>query len=472
MMPQTILDTSMQNPALGTLVPVAYGRLPDDVLTGFPIYLRNVGASGEESFRLYAGDEVPFNAEHRQRLTELGVEFLHIPEQCQMALRRRLEDRIERVALDTGMELAARCEMVYETAIELIAEMQSLPQPVDAAPRLTRLARAIVTLHREDSRAFTYFYSAARHDDYSVTHVANAATWLPALAIALGETKNEQLAALCLGAMLYDVGMILLPRGILQNKGKFTAIERRQMQQHPETGAQILSQACLDPLISTMALQHQERLDGSGYPRGLTFDRIHAAARMAAVIDTFDSLTSFRPYRQREVTPQAALATLKRETPHHYDPKVVDAWAKLVVAACPEAQESAARERPAGPDASLGRRRFRRYAVKCQATLKRLALVGGIWMEKSTVSAVAHNLSRGGLGLLTRTALQPGEYYRAKLQGKEGMNKMLAIMIVRTRLRSDGWHEAGARFVDLEAEASPLPNGEFVTPESVQTPSA
>lgn len=456
-------QTQEAGKAIPPLVPVCFGRMPDEVLSGFPIYLRSLDGSGEGSFRLYAGAEVEFTAEHRQRLTELGITFVHIPAEHQAAMRRRLEERIERVASDAAIELAARCEIVYEAAVELISETAT--SPMQAVPRLTRVARAIVKLHQEDNRAFTYLYAAARHDDYGVTHTVNAATWLPALAMALGESKTETLVTLCVGAMLYDVGMTQLPPAILQNKGKLTAIERRQMQQHPESGAQLLAQIPgIDSLAITMALQHQERLDGSGYPRALTFDRIHVAARMAAVIDTFDSLTSFRPYRERMVSPQAALATLRREAPHHYDPKVVEAWAGLIVNACPEARSEIPRETEQS-EASLGRRRFKRYSVKCPAVLKKLALVKGIWMEKATLSAVAHNLSRGGLGLLTRTKLQPGTYFRARLQGKDGVGRTLEIMVVRTRDRGDGWCEAGARFVDLAAEASPIPNGEFVSPE-------
>jgi len=202
-----------------------------------------------------------------------------------------------------------------------------------------------------------------------------------------------------------------------------------------------------------MALQHQERLDGSGYPRRLTFDRIHHASRMLAVVDTYDALTSFRPYRDANLQPGTAVELLRKEATHHYDAKMVAAWTELLRGACPEALQTAQEVTQAVSSAGTSRRRFERYSVKCPATLVKLACIGGIWTNRGTVEAMAQNLSRGGLGLLTREPLQTGDYYRAKIRRKDGMVTPLELIIVRTRESRDGWYEAGARFVDLSREA-------------------
>lgn len=441
-------------------VPICFSRIPDDVLCGFPLHLRNLDARGAESFTLYAAPGTTFTAEHRRRLYDLGANFLYIPEGEQRELRRQLEERVEKIASDRGMDLAERCEIVYETAFELIDDTFAKRDLRLAVPRLRRVAGAIVGLHLENPLAFTHFVAASRHDACAATHAVNAAAWLPALARALGNEPPAALQAMCLGALLYDVGMAYLPPAIRQNRGKLGPAEKQAVQQHPEMGAQFLREMIgLDPVVALMAIQHHERLDGSGYPRGLTFDRIHPVARMIAIIDTYDAVTSFRPYRSVGASPSAGLAMLRREATHRFDPVMVDAWAKLLCGACPEISAHPA---TASATKGISRRRFERYAVKCPATLQRVELVKGMWTARESVEAVAHNLSRGGLGLLCRLKLVPGQYYRAKLRKKDGQVQDLELMIVRERLHGEGWFEAGARFVDLEREAAPLPNGEFV----------
>jgi HD-GYP domain-containing protein (c-di-GMP phosphodiesterase class II) len=441
-------------------VPVCFSRLPNEVLGGFALYLRSLDAKGSEVFTLYASPDTPFTSEHRRRLHELGAQFLYLPAAEQARLRRNLEDSIEKVSADQRIDLAMRCEIVYEAACELVDEALNAGNLHEAVPRMRRVASSLVRLHLESPHTFTHFYGAAKHDPSGATHAANVASWLPALAMSMGEKEKQSLITTCMGALLYDVGMAALPPGLRQHTGKYSAVERQAVQQHPELGAQMLREIPgLDPLVSIMALQHQERLDGSGYPRRLTFDRIHAASRMLSVVDTYEALTSFRPYRDANLQAGAAVELLRNEATHHYDPKIVVAWTELLRGACPEALQTAAAVTQAVSSAGISRRRFERYAVKCPATLVKLECVNGIWTNRGTMEAMAQNLSRGGLGLLTRVRLNTGEYYRAKIRRRDGMVTPLELIIVRTRDARDGWFEAGARFVDLAREA--LTSNEF-----------
>ncbi len=447
-------------------VPVCFSRMPDEALSGLPLYMRSLDVSGKEKFTLYAGAGVKFTPEHRQRLGQLGISFIHILSEDQPKLRRQLEERIETLADDSAIELAVRCEIIYESGLELIDETLATRNVEEAEPRLRRVARSIVALYMEDAKAFAHFFAAARHDACASTHAGNAAVWLPALAMALGEAQREALTTLCIGALVYDIGMAYVPAAILNRRGKLSASEKQQIQQHPELGAQLLRQMPdLDPIVAVMALQHQERLDGSGYPRKLTFDQIHQAARMVAVLDTFDAKTSFRPYREQGISPAEAIEVLQRETPTRFDPRVVEAWTKLLKDAYPGMMEEKSEKKTQPADGGQGRRRFQRFATNCPATLRSLVLMAGIWTEKATTKIVAHNLSRGGLGILSRTKLNIGDYFRAKLQAKDGTGRTLTGVIVRVRKRSDGLFEAGTRFVDLEQEAARCPRGSSSRPK-------
>jgi putative two-component system response regulator len=131
---------------------------------------------------------------------------------------------------------------------------------------------------------------------------------------------------IALAAQMHDVGKIAVPDQILLKSGPLTAEERAQMQTHAEVGRKILqgSESPLLQLAESIAWTHHEKLDGSGYPRGLRGDEIPIEGRIAAVADVFDALTRDRPYRP--AMPLADAVTILAEgRAAHFDPVVLDA---------------------------------------------------------------------------------------------------------------------------------------------------
>lgn len=111
---------------------------------------------------------------------------------------------------------------------------------------------------------------------------------------------------LSVGGLLHDIGKIRIPTDILTKTDKLTADEMTVMQTHPREGyAMLVRTQGLPPIVGKMCLHHHEKLDGSGYPDGLKDGEISTAARMLAICDVFDALTSIRPYKTG-FTPQAA----------------------------------------------------------------------------------------------------------------------------------------------------------------------
>jgi putative nucleotidyltransferase with HDIG domain len=115
---------------------------------------------------------------------------------------------------------------------------------------------------------------------------------------------------LCVGGLLHDVGKVRIPTAILTKNGMLTAEEIAIMHTHPRKGYELLARGNgLPDLVGKVCLHHHERLDGSGYPAGLKGDEIGAAARIVAICDVFDALTSVRPYK-RGFTPKTAAALM------------------------------------------------------------------------------------------------------------------------------------------------------------------
>jgi HD-GYP domain-containing protein (c-di-GMP phosphodiesterase class II) len=131
-----------------------------------------------------------------------------------------------------------------------------------------------------------------------------------------------------IGATLHDFGIIRIPVEILSKPGKLTQQEYEIMKQHPVHGYQILKSIDFPWPVGRMILQHHERLDGSGYPGGISGEDIILEARIIAVADIVDSMTSDRPWR-KALPAESALEEIKKHRGTKYDTDVVDACVEL-----------------------------------------------------------------------------------------------------------------------------------------------
>ncbi|MBI5649770.1 MAG: GAF domain-containing protein [Chloroflexi bacterium] len=140
--------------------------------------------------------------------------------------------------------------------------------------------------------------------------------------------SREQIETLEVGALLHDVGKIGVRDLVLQKPGLLTEDEYAEMKRHPIVGAQMLEGVgALRPMLPYI-LYHQERYDGKGYPFGLAGKEIPTEGRLLAVVDTFDAMTSDRPYR-KGLAIETAIAEIKRNRGTQFDPDVVDALLRV-----------------------------------------------------------------------------------------------------------------------------------------------
>jgi putative two-component system response regulator len=139
---------------------------------------------------------------------------------------------------------------------------------------------------------------------------------------------DEELTGIARGALLHDLGKIGLSDSILLKPGKLTEAEWIEMRKHPEVGFSILRGIDFLEGAAQMVLQHHEKFDGTGYPRGLKGDQIMRGARIFAAIDTFDAMTSDRPYR-KALSYQIAREELIRFSGRQFDPEVVECFLSI-----------------------------------------------------------------------------------------------------------------------------------------------
>lgn len=164
-------------------------------------------------------------------------------------------------------------------------------------------------------------------DKYTRGHVERVRTFALQLARAL-EWSAEALIVLEFGALLHDIGKIAVPETILNKTGAFTNAEWSVIRQHPELGAKMLEGVDhLKPALPYV-LYHHERWDGAGYPTGAAGQAIPPEGRLLAIVDSYDAMTSTRPYRQ-PLTNAEALAEIGKHIGTQFDPTMTPVFLKI-----------------------------------------------------------------------------------------------------------------------------------------------
>ena len=164
-------------------------------------------------------------------------------------------------------------------------------------------------------------------DPYTAGHQHRVAELAKAIALQMG-LPEEEIHGIYLASVIHDLGKISIPAEILSKPGKLSQLEYEIIQIHPQAGYDILKQIEFPWPIAQMVWQHHERPDGSGYPKGLKDEDILTGAKIIAVADTVEAMSSHRPYRPG-LGIEAALGEIEQHRGTRYGAEVVDACLKL-----------------------------------------------------------------------------------------------------------------------------------------------
>ncbi|MGD2116778.1 MAG: response regulator [Chromatiales bacterium] len=216
--------------------------------------------------------------------------------------------------------------------------------------RTLELRETIIEMVRRLGRAAEF------RDNETGLHIIRMSKFSRVIAERLGISGAES-ETLEYAAAMHDVGKIGTPDTILLKPGKLNDEEWQVMKQHPLIGAEILSQSKhrLLQLAEIIAMNHHEKWDGSGYPQGLKGEQIPFEARIVAVADVFDALTTVRPYK-RPWTLDEAVEHMKKSSGSHFDPQVVDAFLRCLPSILDIRQRYAEPENVNNPQAASGKR--------------------------------------------------------------------------------------------------------------------
>lgn len=194
------------------------------------------------------------------------------------------------------------------------------------------LQRAVRRQTRRVRRTFLSAISSLvrtveERDPYTAGHSRRVRAYALRLAVALGLDRRQR-KQLNLAAVLHDIGKVGIPDSILHKPDRLTPEEERIIRSHPEMGERILAPIVRSRAVLAAIRGHHERLDGSGYPDGLSGERIPLLARILAIPDCYDALTTSRAYRPALPTHEA-LAILEAGAGSQFDPPLVRAFLRI-----------------------------------------------------------------------------------------------------------------------------------------------
>lgn len=206
----------------------------------------------------------------------------------------------------------------------------SMDRVEDANDHLTELNRLYL------STVETLAMAIDAKDQITHGHIRRVQCYAIGLAKALGVEDAREIRAIEAAALLHDMGKLAVPEHILNKPGKLTPSEYDRIKLHASVGAQILSAIDFPYPVVPIVRHHHENWDGTGYPDGLRGNDIPLGARIMAIVDCYDALTSDRPYRPA-LSDEEALGIIEARKGTMYDPVVTDAFVKVHAELAPEA---------------------------------------------------------------------------------------------------------------------------------------
>lgn len=287
------------------------------------------------------------------QITTKGITHFYVPKSQHRQFQAAVELQLEHAYNDPAISQSERARIIRGACSRMIKDFMQDPRASGLSESISNMATRFDHWLSEDQSKFGLLLEMSEHDFYTSTHMVNVGVSCGLLGAELLGQDDPMVRDLMHGGLVHDLGKFGVPVDVLNKEGKLTDVEWDLIRQHPQVGAQILeTQPNTTRTILDMTLSHHERLDGKGYPNGLTESEITLASKICAVVDIYDALTSARPYRG-PIPPRVVLDIMRKDVGTAIDQSVFKAWERVIERLIAEDPERALPEIAGGSPTSL-----------------------------------------------------------------------------------------------------------------------
>ena len=284
-------------------VPIHMDSLRMDTSPPFALYFR----SGlDQPFVLYCERKTEFTSEARTRLHQNRIEQLFISSRDRGHYSRYVAANLAGILDDPKLTVREKSAILYDSAQAVVEDVLKKPSERAHIERGKAIVQRTVEFMRSEDFLLEHLLRTISCDYYLYTHSVNVVAYSIALAMRAGYVDPATLREVANGALLHDVGETQLDRKIVNKRGALSREEWLQVKRHPEAGCAVLEKSGgVGEISLDIVLHHHEKLNGKGYPHGLSGSEISVFVRIVSIADIFDALTTERHHQKARSTFEA-----------------------------------------------------------------------------------------------------------------------------------------------------------------------
>jgi putative nucleotidyltransferase with HDIG domain len=320
----------MGEPIISDYIPVSVSTLQPSESADISLYQREGHPTDDlrARFILYCSEGQPIAEDDLDRLHQRGVHRLFIESKARDSFQAYLREIIESEECESEATLAVKMGALNEVVRDVLeTEFRSgdTNSTVSEAERLGSVTAEIIC---KDEFAADDMFRVLHHDYATFTHSANVAFYSGLLAARLGYGRDD-VELMTTAGLLHDIGKLAIDERILCKPGRLSEEEFDVIRSHPTIGfEQLCGRTDLIEGQLMMVYQHHERLDGGGYPVGVIESEIHPWAKICSVVDVYEAMTSYRPYRS-PMPREMVFELMQRDSGKAFDPEVLSCWLQI-----------------------------------------------------------------------------------------------------------------------------------------------
>jgi putative nucleotidyltransferase with HDIG domain len=309
------------------LIPVSLSTLIAGSAVGVDLFMCE---SLEARPVLFCTQDSAITPARLQQLSGEGVSKLYIHRDSYESYQGYLRENLALLLENESISPIDRVAIMGDVVRAVLKEQMPSKDTAQLVETCVDLGNSITRILGDQPVLVSDLCDVLHHDYATFTHSTNVASYAVVLASELGFSEAD-LKEIAVGALLHDLGKLEIPDRILTKPGRLDDFEFREIKKHPTIGFQRLveEQQRLSYPQLMMVYQHHEKLNGEGYPVGISSDEIHPWAKLCAVVDIFEALTSQRPYRKPMTLP-TAIAVLEKAAGTEIDEEMVRCWKSIV----------------------------------------------------------------------------------------------------------------------------------------------